>query len=147
MRRFVIAIFLFAAVSAFADAVDDVRNSEIAFAKAFADRDQTKFFSFIADDATFLSARGTLKGKAEVVKRWSEFFKSKEAPFSWRPERVVVVNDGKLGLSTGPVFDADGVQVGIFSSIWEKQSNGAWKVKFDGPGAPPPIEEGFITTA
>ena len=146
MRRIVAIAFFFASVSAFADSVADVRNTEIAFAKAFADRDAAKFFSYVADDAHFLSARGVLNGKPEIVKRWSEFFKGKQAPFSWRPERVVVVNDGKLGLSTGPVFDSDGVQVGIFSSIWEKQVDGSWKVKFDGPGAPAPVEEGFITS-
>jgi proline iminopeptidase len=146
MRKIVIAALLLVATHAFADAVTDVRNAEIAFAKAFADRDSAKFFTFVADDATFLSGRGTLNGKAEVVKQWTEFFKSKEAPFSWRPERVVVANGGRLGLSTGPVFDRGGIQVGIYSSIWEKQMDGSWKVKFDGPGAPAPVEEGFITT-
>ncbi len=146
MRRLSLAILLLAAVSASADAVDDVRNSEIAFAKAFADRDQAKFFSFVADDATFLSARGTLKGRVEVIRGWSGFFKSPSAPFSWRPERVAVVDDGKLGYSTGPVFDPEGLQVAVYTSIWEKQSDGTWKVKFDGPGAPPPFEEGFIAT-
>jgi pimeloyl-ACP methyl ester carboxylesterase/ketosteroid isomerase-like protein len=139
-------VLLLVALPALADAATDVRSAEIAFAKAFADRDAAKFFSFVADDATFLSARGTLNGKAEIVKRWSEFFKSKEAPFSWRPERVVVADAGKLGLSSGPVFDSEGIQVGIYSSVWEKQVDGSWKVKFDGPGAPPPVEEGFITT-
>ena len=125
---------------------EQVRDTEIAFAKAFADRDETKFFSYVADDAHFLSARSTLDGKAEIVKGWSQLFKSKTAPFSWRPDRVVIVSDGKLGLSTGPVFDPEGVQVGVFSSIWEKQVDGSWKVKFDGPGAPAPVEEGFITS-
>jgi pimeloyl-ACP methyl ester carboxylesterase/ketosteroid isomerase-like protein len=146
MRKVFVAALLLAAASAFADAVSDVRNAEIAFAKAFADRDAAKFFSFVADDATFLSARRTLNGKAEIVKRWSEFFKSKDAPFNWRPERVVVANGGNLGLSTGPVFDGEGVQVGIYSSIWEKQVDGTFKIKFDGPGAPAPVDEGFITT-
>jgi len=145
MRKLIVLLTLIA-LPLFADSVADVRSAEIAFAKAFADRDPAKFFAFVADDATFLSARGTLNGKAEVVKRWSEFFKSKEAPFSWRPERVVVANGGKLGLSTGPVFDSDGIQIGIYSSIWEKQVDGSWKIKFDGPGAPAPAEEGFLTT-
>jgi len=145
MRRLAIALLLLASVSAFADAVTDVRNTEIAFAKAFADRDAVKFFSFVADDAVFLGAR-TLNGKAEVVKRWSDFFKSKDAPFSWRPERVVVADDGRIGLSTGPIFDSDGVEIGVYSSIWEKQTDGSWKIKFDGPGGPPRVEEGFVTT-
>jgi len=147
MRKTLAILISLVAFSAFADAVDEVRNSEIAFAKAFADRDPAKFFSFVADDATFISAAGTLNGKAEVVKRWSQFFKSDKAPFSWRPERVVVTDGGRLGLSTGPVFDPEGIQAGVFSSIWEKQADGSWKVKFDGPGAPAPVEEGYIPTA
>lgn len=147
MRKTALLLTFLLALPLFADAVDEVRNSEIAFAKAFADRDQAKFFSFVADDATFISAGGTLNGKAEVVKRWSQFFKGDKAPFSWHPKRVVVTNGGRLGLSTGPVFDPDGIEAGFFSSIWEKQNDGSWKVKFDGPGGPPPVEEGYVPTA
>src|SRR4051794_31360298 len=115
MRKLIVLTLL--ALPLFADSVADVRGAEIAFAKAFADRDPAKFFAFVADDATFLSARGTLNGKAEVVKRWLEIFKSKDAPFSWRPNTIVLTNEGTLALSTGPVFDSDGIQVGIYSSI------------------------------
>lgn len=130
-----------------ADVVDDVRNVEIAFAKAFADQDAAKFFSYVADDATFLAARVTLSGKPEIVKRWTPFFSEKKAPFTWRPERVYVNGDGTIGLSTGPVFDRDGNQAGIYSSIWQKNANGEWKILFDGPGSSSPIDEGFIDTA
>ena len=74
MRRLIAAVLLLAATSAFADAADAVRQSEIAFAKAFADRDEVAFFGFVAADANFLSAKGTLAGKSEVVKKWSGFF-------------------------------------------------------------------------
>jgi pimeloyl-ACP methyl ester carboxylesterase/ketosteroid isomerase-like protein len=137
----------------FADAVAEVRNAEIAFAKAFADRDKDRFFSFVADDATFLSIV-TLRGKAQVVERWSRFFAGPEAPFSWTPERVSVSDDGTLGLSTGPVFGADGTHSGNYLSTWRKQKDGTWKILFDSNGPSPavlpehmpPFEEGFITT-
>jgi ketosteroid isomerase-like protein len=138
MRTTVIVLVLLLATSAFAGPVDDVRNAEIAFARAFADRDQTRFFSFVADDASFLSARGTLPGKQAIVDRWSKFFADKTAPFSWSPERVVVNAAGDLGLSTGPVLDPEGKQQGIYSSVWQKNAKGEWHVMFDGPGAPPP---------
>jgi pimeloyl-ACP methyl ester carboxylesterase/ketosteroid isomerase-like protein len=139
--------------AAHADPVDEVRRAEIAFAKAFADRDQAKFFSFVADDATFLPGLATLGGKDAVVKRWSRFFSGgTEAPFSWGPERVVVNKAGTIGLSTGPVFDTDGKHVSNYSSIWTKQADGSWKVLFDGPAsasAPfaetaPKTTEGFV---
>lgn len=147
MRRFFLLVLILAAANAFADAAEEVRQAETAFAKAFADRDQAKFFSFVADDATFLNGRITMTGKPEVIKRWSAFFTSKSAPFSWRPERVAVNAAGNLGLSTGPVFDPEGNQVGFFSSVWQKNAAGEWRVMFDGPGGPPPVSEGFIKAA
>jgi pimeloyl-ACP methyl ester carboxylesterase/ketosteroid isomerase-like protein len=131
-----VLLALLAATSAFAQShADEVRASEIAFAKAFADRDAAKFFSFVLDDATFLSAK-TLSGKAAVVERWSRFFAGPVAPFSWTPERVVTNAAGTIGLSTGPVFDANAHHIGNYSSIWVRQPDGAWKVLFDGPGSP-----------
>lgn len=148
MRRTAILLAIVClALPALADAVDEVRTAEIAFAKAFADQDAARFFSFVADDATFLSPHQTLNGKAEIVKRWGQFFNEKSAPFSWRPERVVVNAAGTTGLSTGPVFDKEGHQAGIYNSIWQKNERGEWKILFDGPGAPSPVDEGTITTA
>ena len=152
MRKLLFVIALLVAVTAAADPVEEVRQAEIGFAKAFADRDQAKFFAFVTDDANFLGGLSTQKGKAQVVERWSRFFKGPEAPFSWGPERVVVNGNGTLGLSTGPVFDPAGKHVGNYSSIWQKQGNGAWKILFDGVGpavaALPEnvvkFEEGFV---
>jgi hypothetical protein len=44
-------ILVFALPAAAADRADEVRATEIAFAKAFADRDVKKFSSYLADDA------------------------------------------------------------------------------------------------
>jgi len=149
IRRAALGLLLCLGLSAscLADAIEDVRQTEIAFAKAFADQNAEKFFSYVADDATFLAARVTLVGKPEIVKRWTPFFSEKGAPFTWRPERVYVNAAGNIGLSTGPVLDRDGNQAGIYSSIWQKDANGEWKILFDGPGSSSPIDEGFIETA
>src|SRR5262249_24521707 len=50
-----------------ADRTEEVRAAEIAFAKAFADRDAKKFFSYLADDAQFLGRRSIMRGKQEVI--------------------------------------------------------------------------------
>jgi pimeloyl-ACP methyl ester carboxylesterase/ketosteroid isomerase-like protein len=156
MRHALLILAMFAALpAAAADAVDDVRRAEVAFAKAFADRDQPKFFAFVLDDASFLGGLRTLAGKQQVVDRWSKFFGSSPAPFSWTPERVSVNAAGTIGLSTGPVFGADGKQIGNYASIWIKQADGSWKILFDGPGSQPaclpgdqaPFEEGFLAAA
>ena len=118
-----------------------VRKAEIDFARAFVDRDQSKFFNSIADDASFLGPHRTLAGKDEIVKVWSGYFKDDAAPFSWAPERVVVNAAGDLALSTGAVRDSKGELVGNYSSIWQRQKDGSWKVIFDGPGSPAPCPQ------
>jgi len=128
-------ILVFALPAAAADRVEDVRATEVAFAKAFANRDAKKFFSYVADDAQFLGQRKIMHGKQEVIAGWSEFFKSAVAPFRWQPERVVTNAAGDLGFSSGPVFDEAGVQTGTFTSTWLRQPNGSWKILFDGGSA------------
>lgn len=113
------------------DRIAEVRATEIAFAKAFAERDAKKFFSYVADDAHFLGRRNTMSGKEEVIAEWSEFFKATVAPFRWEPERVVTNTAGDLGFSSGPVFDETGGQIGTFTSTWIRQSDGSWKILFD----------------
>ena len=134
--------------TAFADPVAEVAAAETAFAKAFADRDKAKFFAMVAPDANFLGPAGTLRGKEAVIAGWSPLLLLVQAPFSWGPERVEVTADGKLGLSTGPIYDPQGKHAGDYSSIWQKQADGSWKVLFDGPGSAPAqvskVEEGFV---
>lgn len=155
MSRIIALTLLFTLLSvvAFAaDPVEEVRQAEIAFAKAFADRDAGRFFSFVAEDATFLGF-GTLRGKKQVIERWSRFFEGPQAPFSWGPERVSVDAAGKLGLSTGPVFSPDGIYTGNYISTWMKQQDGSWKILFDSSGPSGPtfadeavkVDEGFVT--
>ena len=138
MRRNLWLLLLVWAISASAaDRAEEVRATEIAFAKAFADRDAKKFFSYVADDAQFLGRRNTMRGKQEVIAGWSEFFKSAVAPFRWQPERVVTNAAGDLGFSSGPVFDETGAQIGTFTSTWVRQPDGSWKILFDA-GSPCP---------
>ena len=155
MKTTTVLLTLFFAATAFADAIEEVRQAEIGFAKAFADRDKTKFFSYVADDAVFMGAMNTLRGKQQVIDRWSRFFDNVPvAPFSWGPERVEVTADGKIGFSMGPIYDAQLNHGGYYSSVWQKQADGTWKILIDGPGNPPAplpettakFEEGYVTT-
>ena len=135
-------LFLVLALPAFAaDRVEEVRDTEVAFAKAFADRDAKKFFSYLADDAQFLGRRNTMRGKQEVIASWSEFFKPAVAPFRWQPERVVTNAAGDLGFTSGPVFDEAGAQIGTFTSTWARQQDGSWKILFDGGSACPTAKQ------
>ena len=140
-RSLCLLLLVFALPASAADRAEEVRATEIAFAKAFADRDAKKFFSYLADDAQFLGRRNTMHGKQEVIAGWSEFFKPAVAPFRWQPERVVTNAAGDLGFSTGPVFDEAGVQIGTFTSTWVRQPDGSWKILFDGGSAFPTTKQ------
>ena len=143
MRRHLCLLLLviFALPASAADRAEEVRATEIAFAKAFADRDAKKFFLYLADDAQFLGRRNTMHGKQEVIAGWSEFFKPAVAPFRWQPERVVTNATGDLGFSSGPVFDEAGVQIGTFTSTWVRQPDGSWQILFDGGAACPTTKQ------
>lgn len=108
----------------------EVWNTELAFAKTMADRDHQAFTSFLADDAIFLGNKSAARGKQAVADRWAKFFKKEKAGFAWKPEKVEVLDNGTLALSTGPVWDDIG-RFHTYTSIWRKNASGQWKVIFD----------------
>ena len=110
---------------------DQVRSAEISFAKTMADRDLEAFASFLSEEALFFGGQDVLRGKEAIKSGWSSFFTGELAPFSWEPEVVEVLDSGDLALSTGPVWGAAGKQIGSFNSIWQRGSDGSWKVVFD----------------
>jgi ketosteroid isomerase-like protein len=101
------------------------------FAATMAARDSVAFARFLAPDAIFFGEKAVLRGRAAVVEGWARFFAGPEAPFSWRPEKVEVLDSGTLALSTGPVLDPGGRQIGTFNSIWRREGDGSWRVVFD----------------
>jgi ketosteroid isomerase-like protein len=109
----------------------EVERTERAFAKSMADRDLERFAAFVSDEAIFFSGEEPLRGTPAVVERGSRFFQGTEAPFSWDPDRVEVLESGTLALSTGPVRNARGKLVARFSSIWRQESPGVWRIVFD----------------
>ena len=114
-----------------AELKDQVRQTETAFAKTMADRNLSAFASFLADEAVFLSGSTATRGAKEVVKGWKSLFDGPQAPFSWAPETVEVLDSGTLALSTGPVKDPSGKRVGTFNSVWRRDSAGKWKIVLD----------------
>ncbi len=108
-----------------------VADTEQAFAKTMADRDYPAFKSFLSDEAVFFSGTTPLRGKQQVADAWKPYFEQADAPFSWQPEQVVVLDSGTLALSTGPVWDSTGKLVATFNSIWRRDSNGDWRIIFD----------------
>ena len=132
-----LSLFAFNAVAAtlpsqadLAAIVVDVKAAETAFAKTMADRRLDQFTDFVAEDAVFVGTT-TRIGRADVVAKWSEFFKSPQAPFSWAPDAVAAAADGRTAVSTGLARDPGGKLIGRFTSIWRKDPDGHWRVIAD----------------
>lgn len=105
--------------------------TERAFAKTMADRDPRKFARFISAEAVFFSGDHARRGKANIVDAWLKFFKDPQAPFSWEPTTVEVLDSGTLALSSGPVRDPAGKLIGTFNSIWRREAHDTWRIVFD----------------
>ena len=114
-----------------AELTRQVADTERAFAKTMADRNQTAFATFLAPEAIFFAGAKPLRGKQAVVDAWKPFYDTPAAPFSWKPETVEVLDSGNLALSSGPVFDPSGKRVATFTSIWRMEAPGVWRIVFD----------------
>lgn len=114
-----------------ADLRDQVEAVERAFAKTMADRDHEAFAAFLSEEAIFLSGPTALRGKQQVAEQWASFFEEPEAPFSWEPETIEVLDSGTLALSTGPVRNAAGTLISTFTSIWRQEALGVWRIVLD----------------
>ena len=128
-------LLLLAGSACAADSLDllrqQVEDTERAFAQTMADRDFAAFTSFLSGEAVFFSGDTPLRGKQAVSDAWQAYFDGPEAPFSWAPELVVVLESGALALSSGPVRDPAGTRVATFNSIWRLEPSGDWRIVFD----------------
>jgi ketosteroid isomerase-like protein len=105
--------------------------AERAFARAMADRNLKAFAQFLSSEAVFFGGAKTLRGRQEVADGWAPFFVGSQAPFSWEPDQVEVLESGSLALSTGLVKDPGGKVIARFNSIWRLEAPGDWRVVFD----------------
>lgn len=123
-----------------------VEATERAFAQTMADRDFDAFVNFVAEDAVFFSGPDPIQGRDAIAADWKRYYEGPEAPFSWEPTTVVVLESGTLAHSSGPVRNSAGVHVGDFNSIWRREPSGEWKNVFDKgspvcPQSAPPTED------
>jgi ketosteroid isomerase-like protein len=114
-----------------ADLERQVADTERAFARTMAERNFAGFTSFLSDEAVFFTGKKALRGKVEVAAAWKPFYDKPQAPFSWEPADVEVLDSGNLALSSGPVRDPSGRLVGTYTSIWRRDAPGVWHIVFD----------------
>jgi len=117
-----------------------VADAERAFARTMAERDHQAFTSFLSRETVFFSGPKPLHGAQAVAEFWKRFYSAPEAPFSWEPEQVEILESGTLALTSGPVRDPKGTVFATFTSIWRLEADGKWRVVFDkgNPVCPPP---------
>ncbi|MCG8457134.1 MAG: DUF4440 domain-containing protein, partial [Holophagales bacterium] len=98
----------------------ELRETETAFAAAFAAGDMEAFASFLTEHTVFMGNNNPLRGKEAIVEAWTRMRGDEaEPPFTWRPERVAIEGLGLRGLSTGPVSRPDGRWFATFVSTWQ----------------------------
>ena len=135
IEHWVGVLFLFGALCASAEdamtvAEKQVFDREKAFAQTMAERDIDAFGGFISNEGIFLG-NTALRGRTAVVEAWASYFEGESAPFSWEPETVLVLDSGDLALSTGPVYNSEGIKTAIFTTTWRQEEPGVWRVVFD----------------
>ncbi|HEY0589196.1 MAG TPA: nuclear transport factor 2 family protein [Pseudoduganella sp.] len=114
-----------------AELKQQVADTERAFAATMAKRDHQAFTSFLADETIFYNGSKALRGKETVAAEWKAFYEKPEAPFSWEPDQVEVLDSGTLAHSSGPVRDPQGKITGRFNSVWRQEAPGRWRIVFD----------------
>ena len=114
-----------------AELKEQVRQTEIAFAKTMADRNPAAFASFLSKETIFMSGTRVSRGPREVAERWKGYFDGPQAPFSWEPDQVQVLDSGTLAMTSGPVRDPSGKRIGTFNSVWRREAKGRWKIVLD----------------
>ena len=108
-----------------------VAQAERAFARSMAERNHAAFTALLSQQAVFFNGKAVLRGKAAVAAGWKPLFDAPQAPFSWEPDQIEVLDDGSLAHSSGPVRNPAGKLVGRFNSIWRQESPGTWRIVFD----------------
>ena len=111
-----------------------VADAERGFASTMARRDFGAFPPFVSEEAIFLGNEGgtqILRGRRAIAEAWKPYFDQAQAPFSWEPDLVQVVDSGSLATTSGPVRNPKGEVTGRFNSVWRLESDGRWRVVFD----------------
>ena len=93
------------------NAVEQVRQAELAFARSMRERNLAQFTEWVSQEAVFFGSERVHRGRTAVVAAWKGFFVGPAAPFSWEPKTVEVLASGTLAHSSGPVFDPQGKHI------------------------------------
>jgi uncharacterized protein (TIGR02246 family) len=116
------------------------------WAAAAAVKDPEKFTSFYADDATvMLPNLPDPSGKAAIREAIGGMMKDPNFALSFAADKVVVARSGDIAyetgtysLTTGDAKKKAATEKGHYVAVWQKQSDGSWRVVRDVPVSDPP---------
>ena len=120
-----------------------IRDADVAFAKATAERGAEGWASFFADSGVMVVPGQNVVGRAAIRELMAPELGDTTHALIWHPTSVQASPDGNLGYSIGrwerTARRGEGAVArrGSYVTIWEKQKDGTWKVVLDAGNADP----------
>jgi ketosteroid isomerase-like protein len=114
-----------------------LRDADLAFAKATAERRLDGFMEYLAADAAILQDGKTITGTQSLRAFYEPLFANKDFSLSWTPTKAEASKDGTLGYTYGDYEARRGEKTsrGMYLTIWRKEA-GKWKVIMDTGSSP-----------
>ncbi len=128
-----------------AGAAEGIRNADLAFAKATAERGVEGWTSWFADSGVMVIPGRTVVGRAAIRELMAPELGDTTVALTWKPVSVEVSPGGNMGYSIGrwdrtPRAGAPAgaaARHGSYVTIWRKQGDGTWKAVLDIGNADP----------
>ena len=114
-----------------------LRDADLAFAKATAERRLDGWMEYFAADAAVLHDGKTITGTESLRAYYEPIFADKDFNLSWTPTKAEASKDGTMGYTYGDYEDQRGSKTsrGMYLTIWRKEA-GKWKVIMDTGSSP-----------
>jgi len=126
-----------------AGAAEAIRNADIAFAKATAERGVDGWVSYFADSGVMAIPGRNVVGRAAIRELMAPELGDTTVSLTWKPVSVEVSPDARMGYTIGRwdrtsrVNASAPVRHGSYVTVWRKQGDGTWKVMLDIGNADP----------
>ena len=116
-----------------------VRDLDLQWSVAAANKDLEKTVSFYAADALVLPPNAPAASTKEAIRKsWKELLESPNAAISWTATKSEMAKSGEIAYTTGTyqlsMSGPDGAPIndkGKYVEIWKKQADGKWKCAVD----------------
>ena len=129
-----------------AAAVAEIRDADVAFAKATAERGVEGWVSFFADSGVQVVPGRNVTGRAAIRALMAPELGDTAHVLTWHPVTVEASESGDFGYSLGrwdlvprgaTAGAGSALAHGTYVTVWRKQGDGTWKVVLDIGNADP----------